>query len=376
MPLNTTVTTTPTQDAKSQGVGELSSLESGGYDFTTTRYPLSVGTNDAPHYVIFNINLPDNSAYLANNTVIANVNSASQTNYDLKQGQGGIYQLNGTSVSQAAAGGFLVGLVNPAPVGGALGTAAGATLINTVGSQLQIRPKLKRIAKAIALYMPDTVLFEYQHDWQTSSVTEALGVGGQAAVVGGGLGNVLGNEWDNLKGLDFKKMGTNIYNNAQGAEAVGYAASALGGGSNFGELALRSINKAINPQVEMVFKGTDNRGFVFTFDFQPRSSAESADILDIIRTFRLYAAPELTKDGGGRYYIPPGQFDISFYFNNLENQKIPRISTCALVGIAVNYVGSGQYATFNDGMPVHINLQLTFKEMDIIYRELIDKQGY
>jgi hypothetical protein len=394
MPISTTVSSTPTSSAKANGVGELASLESSPYDFSTTRYPLSVGTDDAPHYVVFNINLPDSSKYIqtAGGTV-ANVQTASQTNYDIKTAQGGTIQsvttsAGATATAQAAGGGLISGVlsgiqsndIGTAAAQGIKGAIASSALY-AAGAELQIKPKLVRVKKAIALYMPDTLLFEYQHDWHTSSVTDALGAAGAALALDGGISSMVGKTAEQLgksimmeqNGFEAKEI---MRNNGLGAEAVGNVAQAFGAGSNFTELALRAVNKAINPQVEMVFQGTQNRGFIFTFDFQPRSSAEAADILDIVNTFRTYAAPELSNEGNGRYFIPPAQFDISFYFKNTPSAQIPKISTCALVGIAANYSGSGQFATFSDGMPVHINLQLTFKEMDIITRELIVAQGY
>jgi hypothetical protein len=61
---------------------------------------------------------------------------------------------------------------------------------------------------------------------------------------------------------------------------------------------------------------------------------------------------------------------------NQENTALARISTCVLTEIQVNYAQSGAWATFNDGMPVHINMTLAFKEVDIITRQLIEKYGY
>ena len=138
---------------------------------------------------------------------------------------------------------------------------------------------------------------------------------------------------------------------------------------------MRGVNAAINPLVEMTFNGTGNRQYVFVFDFQPRSSKEASAINDIIKTFKMYAAPEISQTSG-RYFIPPGQFDIKFFFKNVENLNIARISGCILSSISVNYSGSGQFATFDDGQPVHINMQLTFVEVDVLTRDLIDNFGY
>jgi hypothetical protein len=57
------------------------------------------------------------------------------------------------------------------------------------------------------------------------------------------------------------------------------------------------------------------------------------------------------------------------------NPNLPLISTCVLEGIDVNYGSAGQWTAFTDGMPVEISMQLRFKEVEILHKELI-QQGY
>ena len=390
--LNATILNT--QVPTSSGAGPLTSLDQSDYDFSTTRYPSEgLATADVPHYVVFNINLPTNSKYVSNTNSVANAQSASQKNYDLASSANGKFQGSVSQVATAGLGGAAIGGVSAATggggsiVGGGL-SAAGVTL---AASQIDLQPKLQRIKKAIAIYMPETIVSEYTHDWQAASMTEALGSAGQAAALGGSVVNLaksvggaseqaIKSEGSDFSG--FKNVIPATFNNAQGAETLGTLAQAAGAGSDFTALALKGQNAAINPMVEMVFRGTGNRGYQFVFDFQPRSASEAATIQDIIKTFKMYAAAEIntkankSPGGSGRYFIPPAQFDISFYFMNQENPNIARISTCALTQITVNYNQSGQFASFTDGHPVHINMILHFTEMDIITRELIENFGY
>jgi hypothetical protein len=53
------------------------------------------------------------------------------------------------------------------------------------------------------------------------------------------------------------------------------------------------------------------------------------------------------------------------------NTKLPKIATCVLQGIDVNYGSAGQWTAFQDGMPVEIAMQLRFKEVEIMHKELI-----
>ena len=49
--------------------------------------------------------------------------------------------------------------------------------------------------------------------------------------------------------------------------------------------------------------------------------------------------------------------------------------TCELKNVAVTYTGSGTYATYEDGTPVHMKLDLAFTELNPIYAEDHDTVG-
>jgi hypothetical protein len=132
---------------------------------------------------------------------------------------------------------------------------------------------------------------------------------------------------------------------------------------------------ALNPQVELLFKNIQNREFLFDFKFAPRNAKEAEAIREIIKKFRFFAAPEIPSNGRGRYFIPPSEFDIEFMVGPYRNTNLPRLSTCVLQGIDVNYGSAGQWTAFKDGMPVEISMQLRFKEVEIMHKKLID-EGY
>ena len=60
----------------------------------------------------------------------------------------------------------------------------------------------------------------------------------------------------------------------------------------------------------------------------PRNEQESLSMRNIIKTLRFHGAPELNF--AGTFWIPPAEFDISFFHNGRENRNIPRINTCVL----------------------------------------------
>jgi hypothetical protein len=78
--------------------------------------------------------------------------------------------------------------------------------------------------------------------------------------------------------------------------------------------------------------------------------------------------------------VPPSEFDIKFYCNGKENPNIPKMSTCVLTGINVDYAPNGfaSYETLlsepergGTGMPVAIRMDLSFKETQIITKRFL-----
>ena len=384
IPIVTQITTAPAVDALNQGIGPTAALSptQDPYSISQIRYPLEgIGTNDVPHYVVFNINLPTTSKYLKSiDQAQPGVLSASQQNYNTLQQQGGVYNPAGagTSVVRAIEDSSAVTFFNDGLAPAAKATVGGV-VTEGVLTTLQLQPKLTRIKRSVAIYMPETVATTYSHEWNGVSATEAGGNIGKYSQIGGNAGGtnpVL--DAFNTGGKNLFTSGPNKqFNSAQSAEIgsdIGTATGQLGPG--FNELSLKSLGKAINPHIEMLYKQTQNRQYTFLFHFIPRSQQESIAIFNIIKTFKMYAAPEVSNEAGGRYFIPPAQFDISFYFMQAENQSIARISTCALTTIQVNYSGAGSWTTFNDGSPLRIDLELTFSETDILTRELLQQYGY
>lgn len=336
----------------------------GGNGYTVLRYPQELQGNsleNPPHAVMFYINVPKTSGYQTGNkedTVIA-------SSFDQTQ-----------SSNKMSASDIANSQISNAQLNRAIGTSlSGTTTLNSL-----LEPSLKRITQAVALYMPDTIASRYTHDWRPVSLTEQLGQLGNIAVTAAGAADLIKqglSATQSLSGANVKQAPLT----PAGIELAGIIGKAVGTGSETESILLNSLGTAINPQVEMLYKGTPNRQFIFEFKFQPRNSAEALEISKIITTFKMYAAPELITSQTnssffGRYFIPPAQFDIEFMFSNQPNTYLPKLSTCVLENINVNYSQAGQFATFEDGMPVEIGLELRFIEVDIMYRQLIQLRGY
>ena len=125
-------------------------------------------------------------------------------------------------------------------------------------------------------------------------------------------------------------------------------------------------------RMELAFRGIEKRSFAYDFKFMPRSKDEADEIKKIINAFKFNMLPEMPAGQGGRKMTVPNTFDISYMYQNSENNYLHKISTCFLENMDVKYGGS-RYKTFDgnaDGAPpVETSMSLTFKEIELITRE-------
>ena len=227
----------------------------------------------------------------------------------------------------------------------------------------------------IALYMPDTLAFDYKQSYSNLSVTQELGKLGLAAQAGASTYDA------------YRKTGSisSAAKNAApfAAELAREAGLPTGGKVLFSALsAVTGGALAINPQLELIYEGTDFRSFRFSFMFYPRSKKEAVEILDIIDSFTFHQAPEILSSSFGRYLVPPSEFEIEFRYNGGINPNIPKVAPCVLTSISVDYAPSGfaSYETLmsankpergGTGMPVAIRMDLSFKETRIITKQFL-----
>lgn len=373
------------------------------YQVGNLKYPDTVGTAEVSSYILFNIYVPDTAIYtksLGAEFSAGQPNSAinrdylqkiagrstnfvgNQSNLKTSLGAGGL--AGGTKFIQDVSSGNIVNTLGQS-LGKAATVTAGSTLaIKYSKENITLQQPLKKLQQSVAIYMPDTVITSLNHNYDVVSATEAMGWVGRAIAAGGSISESfnpkrmaeIGSDIQsgNLKGL-FNQLGAGAEKLAKtpaGREVIGEILQATGAvGKGYTQLGLRSGGYAINPQIELLYTGTQFRTYIFEFRFQARSSKESQTIKDIIQVFKYYSSPSIQPDSAGRYFITPGQFDITFKFIDQENTYISKIATCVLESADINYSGAGQWATFQDGSPVDILLQLRFKETEIIYQELM-----
>jgi hypothetical protein len=358
---------------------------------------LNLGTDALPNYIIFYINLPETAGYQVQKVKMSGEASTTDRYTNKTRGTNEVFY-GGTTETSATASLIQTGrnVLSTTASGQGLGgdsfsgervgevgaskliqTGVGAGIVG-LSQDIKKKPKYDRIQSAIALYMPDTVFQTYSHDYDALSVTDATGLLGMGQRGANALklpdfGNVQSVTDFDAMGSAMKKSVSDLGKSSGGREIAGYLAEGSGlVNQGFTDLLLRDQGRALNPQIEMVYKRTQNRSFVFDFRLQPRSNQESVNIKNIIKQFKRFSAPSLS-DSTGAYFNIPGQFDIEFMFKDSENKFIGKISTCVLENIDVNYSSAGPFATFDDGAPVEINLQLRFREVDTLTRELFEQ---
>lgn len=259
----------------------------------------------------------------------------------------------------AAKGAGLKGVVG-AGVGGALAAAApGAIGLGAVAAlSASTNRSMKRLKQAIALHIPNQLNVRYGTQWTEDDTATALLAPLMAEAAIKAAGNLaIGSGGD---------AGQRIADGGAGLAALGLSGA---GGMNSG-LASVATGLAFNPRKEQLFKGVDFRTFQFEYQFFPRSSEESRSVLEIIKQFKLHMHPEY-KDTNRFVYIYPSEFDITYFTNGQENTSLHKHTSCVLTEMTVNYTPNSQFNSFADGTPTQINMQLTFRELAQMDKELI-----
>jgi len=195
----------------------------------------------------------------------------------------------------------------------------------------------------IALYMPDTVSFQYSAEYNsTSLISVGVDIASKASSTIGSIGEGV-----------FGSAGT---------------------GSDIAKLALKSQGLAFNPQLQLLFDGINFRSYQLAFTFTPYSAEEAETVKKIIQTFRQYAAPEIRSGAGGLFFNVPCSFNVEFFFKGKINSNVTRVAESVIKNIDVNYAPNG-WSAHNNGAPVQTTMTLEMQEIAIIDRKKI-VEGY
>ena len=144
----------------------------------------------------------------------------------------------------------------------------------------------------------------------------------------------------------------------------------FGGNVTASGLLARGNGEIINPNMELLFGGPTLRNFRFQFKMTPRNEKEAQQVKLIIRAFKRNMAPMAqggTVSSGSFFLKTPNVFNLRYRTGNRNHPFLNRFKQCFLSDMAVSYTGEGIYSTYEDGTPVSMILDLSFKETQPIY---------
>jgi hypothetical protein len=373
------------------------------------RYPIDLGSVDRGHYMLIHINVQDKSSYkadfskdiptiqrnrtgLQNQTGATNIGGFGNLGVDNLQKAGGFIGENtpdsviqGIERVKEGFASVVADKITPAArsnIGDArldrandvfenikkFGSGVKKGLEDQVGNlnNANFLRTTKRTTETIALYMPGTMA--YTHNQQYNQ----LQMGGEnAALFGAGMSLIT----DAVNGkVSPEQLGKNLTPFI--AEKIKNISSPFLGTNSATGLFASMIGGVQNPQIELIYTSPSFRSFRFDFMFYPSSEVEAVEVQKIIESLKFHQAPEIMRDTAGYFLVPPSEFDIEFHYNGEVNPNIPKISTCVLTSIDMDYAPKGFVAfevpgqntatVGGTGMPFAIRLSLSFQETEIM----------
>ena len=236
----------------------------------------------------------------------------------------------------------------------------------------------KQSKRTILLPIPSNISDTNAIDYQSSNLNSIAGaaIGGVMDVMESGKNFANMNVTDALMATKAEVKGAVSSINAAvggGEQVRGFitrflASKAVGiAGINItpNQILARSEGQIMNPNMELLFNGPSLRSFRFQFKLTPRGETEADEIKKIIRTFKEHMAPKVSANG--TFLKTPDIFELRYRKGNGEHPFLNKFKQCFLSTVNVNYTGEGTYATYHDGTPVSMIMDLSFQEIEPIY---------
>ena len=368
----------------SQDAGPTAHLNNDPFAFSSISYPRDV-TQDKQngHYMLFYINVQNKTKY---NYIDANTGQAVRQNTS-KQ----VPTLDGppgstkTVPSETFYGDTDASYRNNIQKGGK-GSVLDSDKVNlrkgrkAMTGFSSVMPTTSRITDSIAIYLPpnvsDSITSEYDGaEMGVLGLAAAGAVDFTRAMARNDFSAASGALMGSAKGIAFeaaKRMGSAFVGDLAGVDPEAIT-----------QFANKAFGQAVNPYMEVLYKGTGLRSFTYNFTFQPRNEDETNDVQKIIKMFRFHMLPEL-QGANERFLTLPSTFDIHYMFqmdpklsNNdtgvaTENSFYSKIATCVLKGVDVNYTPEG-VKSFESGAPTAITMNLSFMETEMLTKQHVDR---
>jgi hypothetical protein len=243
----------------------------------------------------------------------------------------------------------------------------------------QYDKKLDGEYKPIIMYMPEDISTGFRGNWGGKAFSNiAAGVLRSAGADGLSKLDNLSTTADEL----IKRVPQQA-----GRAIIQKAVQKITGDSLSNDDIFGSISGAIlNPNVELLFQGSDLRNFQLNFKLVPRNSNESVIINEICKIFKMCTLPQ--RDPGNVFGASnqgvtagfigvPNLCRVSFMKGGDVHPVLPIYKMCAITQVDVNYTPDGVYATYGDdlGQPVAIDLALNFQETKLVFADEVSNNS-
>ena len=177
-------------------------------------------------------------------------------------------------------------------------------------------------------------------------------------------------ELSKISGLGVGSNEIEALKSAVAAKAI----NQLGANVNPQSIITRASGQILQSNLELLFNNVTLRSFPFAFDFAPRNKDEANEVALIIRTIKQGMMPR--KGQNPAIFIKsPKLFKLRYMSGSDPHPFLNKMKTGVITDMSVNYTGSNTYATYDDGTPVHMTMQFTFKEINPIYADDYEVEG-
>ena len=130
----------------------------------------------------------------------------------------------------------------------------------------------------------------------------------------------------------------------------------------------RASGQILQSNLELLFSNVTLRSFSFAFDFAPRNPTEAGIVAKIVRTIKAGMMPR--KGQNPAVFIKsPKLVKLAYMKGSKPHPFLNKMKVGVLTDMSMNYTGSNTYATYDDGTPVHMTMQFTFKEINPVYAD-------
>ena len=130
----------------------------------------------------------------------------------------------------------------------------------------------------------------------------------------------------------------------------------------------RASGQILQSNLELLFNNVTLRSFSFAFDFAPRNPTEAGIVAKIVRTIKSGMMPR-KGENPAVFIKSPKLVKLAYMKGSEPHPFLNKMKVGVLTDMSMNYTGSNTYATYDDGTPVHMTMQFTFKEINPVYAD-------